>query len=115
MSSARRKVMVLGSGAREHALAKALLRSPSVARVLVAPGNGGLEEGGEPVGRAPLDIANHAAVVELARSFGADLVVVGPENPLVAGVVVALAEKGILAFGPSREAALLEASKAFLK
>jgi phosphoribosylamine--glycine ligase len=116
-SSAR--VVVLGSGAREHALARSLARSPSVAEVVVAPGNAGTAEalpGRAPVRRGALEAGlSPASVVELARRERAGLVVVGPEAPLVAGVADALDAAGILAFGPRRDAAALEGSKAFLK
>ncbi len=102
-------ILVLGSGAREQALARALSASPDVARVVVAPGNGGGAE------RALVDLADAADVVRVARELGASLVVVGPEAPLVIGVVDALEAAGIPAFGPSREAARLEASKVFIK
>ena len=111
--------MVLGSGAREHALARALARSPSVVEVVVAPGNPGMIEARP--GCAPIRCSRPTAglapesVLELARREEADLVVVGPEAPLVAGVVDALEEAGFLAFGPRRDAAMLEGSKAFLK
>ena len=120
MRSSSRKVLVIGSGAREHALARALSRSPSVAEVVVAPGNAGTVSEAAP-GLAPirrralpggLDVP---ALVEAAREERPDLVVVGPEAPLVAGLVDALSADGILAFGPTKAAAILEGSKAFLK
>lgn len=108
-----RRVLVLGSGAREHALARALLRGDETREVIVAPGNGGTV--GARLSRRAVSLSDHAAVVELARAEQAELVVVGPEQPLADGVVDALIEAGIATFGPSRAAARLEASKAFLK
>ncbi|XXY44415.1 phosphoribosylamine--glycine ligase [Sorangium sp. So ce269] len=114
-----RRILVLGSGGREHALARAFARSPSVAEVIVAPGNAGTRaEGG--AGRAPIRRVDLASLspdeaTRLAVREGADLVVVGPEAPLCAGVADALAAAGIAVFGPSGEAARLEGSKAFLK
>lgn len=120
MRSSSRKIMVIGSGAREHALARALARSASVAEVIVAPGNAGTVSAGgggtAPIRRRALAGGlTVAAVVEAARDERPDLVVVGPEAPLVAGLVDALSAEGILAFGPTKDAALLEGSKAFLK
>ena len=107
------RILVLGSGAREHALARALIRGEKGRQVFVAPGNGGTP--GERIHREAVDLARVADVVDLARRLKPDLVVVGPEAPLCAGVVDALAAAGVLTFGPTQAAARLEASKAFLK
>ena len=103
---------MLGSGAREHALLLALSRDPAVTGLVCAPGNagtGGLAE------NRPLEITDAAAVVALSAQVGADLVVVGPEVPLVAGVADAVRAAGTPCFGPSASAAQLEGSKAFAK
>ena len=105
-------ILILGSGGREHALLKACQRSPRVASVRVAPGNGGMALEAECL---PCDLADPAAVVALARRVAAHLVLVGPEGPLAAGVVDALEAAGILAYGPLAAGARLEASKAFCK
>jgi phosphoribosylamine--glycine ligase len=106
------RILVLGGGAREHALVSAIARSPRVREVLALPGNGGIAAVARCLpGKA--DDLDH--VVRVAREERVDLVVVGPEAPLVAGVVDALAAAGIAAFGPSRAAAELEGSKAFSK
>ena len=106
-------VLVLGAGAREHALVQALLRSPRRPTVVCAPGNAGIAAQVRVV--ADLDAEDPEAVVALARRLDASLVVVGPEAPLVAGVADALAAAGIRCFGPHRDAARLEGSKAFCK
>lgn len=106
------KILLLGSGGREHAIGRALAADPSVTELHAAPGNPGL------AGIATLhsaDPASPVAVVDAAQQLGIDLVVVGPEAPLVAGVADALREAGIATFGPSAEAAVLEGSKAFAK
>ncbi|MDO4412225.1 phosphoribosylamine--glycine ligase [Cutibacterium sp.] len=105
-------VLVLGSGGREHALALACQRDPQVAAVHAAPGNPGTASFAT---NHPVDPCDKEAVVALAREIAADLVVVGPEAPLVAGVADALREAGIDCFGPSAQAARLEGSKAFAK
>jgi phosphoribosylamine--glycine ligase len=106
------RVLVLGSGGREHALCWAVSRSPAVDTVVCAPGSDGI---GRDARVVPVDIGDNRAVVDLAKREGADLVVVGPEDPLVRGVADALAEAGIAVFGPSAAAARLEGSKAFAK
>jgi len=106
------KVLVLGGGGREHALAWRLSQSESVSEVLALPGNPGI---GECARLIAADPNNAATVVDVARSEGVGLVVVGPEAPLLAGVADALREAGIDVFGPAAAAAQLEGSKAFAK
>ena len=103
---------MIGGGGREHALAWRLAASPSVDHVSGAPGNPGMSELGPTF---PVDTTDPIAVAELAEREGHDLVVVGPEAPLVAGVVDELQRRGIPAFGPSAAAANIEGSKAFAK
>jgi len=105
-------VLVIGTGGREHALALALAQDPAVAEVHAAPGNPGMAEVAT---LHDVDPMSGDAVADLAASLGVDLVVVGPEAPLVAGVADAVRERGIAVFGPSRAAARLEGSKAFSK
>lgn len=115
------KVLVIGSGGREHALAWKLSQSSKVSQVLVAPGNGGTAHpggDGAPIANVAIPVAaenGFAAVVDLARKEAIDLVVVGPEAPLADGIVDALTAAGLRCFGPTRRAAQLEASKAFAK
>lgn len=106
------KVLVLGAGAREHALVRALLRDREVTSVLAAPGNPGICAAADCV---PVQVEDADAVTALAVASGVDLVVVGPEAPLVAGVADAVRAAGIACFGPSRAAARLEGSKAYAK
>ena len=106
------KTLVIGTGGREHALARALSLDPQVTEVHVAPGNPGVAAVATLHDVDPMD---GAAVAALAEELGVDLVVVGPEAPLVAGVSDAVTARGIACFGPSREAARLEGSKAFAK
>ncbi len=105
-------LLLLGSGGREHALAWKIADSPLVDRLYCAPGNAGIARDAELVG---LDAADHAAVVDFCKAERVDFVVVGPEGPLVAGIVDDLEAAGIKAFGPRRAAARLEGSKAFAK
>ena len=105
-------VLLIGSGGREHALAWKIARSPLLTRLYAAPGNPGI---GEHATLVDLDVADHAAVIAFCRRMDIRLVVVGPEAPLVAGIVDDLAAAGITAFGPTRAAARLEGSKGFTK
>jgi phosphoribosylamine---glycine ligase len=103
-----KQVLVVGGGGREHALVRTLLRSPQAPEVLAAPGNAGIAADG-------VDCLPDDDLVALARERKVDLVVVGPEAPLVAGLVDELGAAGIAAFGPSRAAARIEGSKAYAK
>jgi phosphoribosylamine---glycine ligase len=105
-------VLVLGSGAREHAIVHALARSPRTPKIVCAPGNVGIARNAE---TRPIDLGDPGAVLGMAREINPDLVVVGPEAPLVAGVVDALTDAHIRCFGPTSDAARLEGSKAFCK
>ncbi len=106
------RVLVIGSGAREHALLLALRRDPDVEALAVAPGNAGTSLIAD---QHDVDIASGDSVVKLAREVDADLVVIGPEVPLVLGVADAVRAAGIACFGPSKDAARIEGSKAFAK
>src|SRR5438105_15786622 len=105
-------ILLLGSGGREHALAWKIASSPLVTKLWCAPGNAGIAREAECVA---LDIADHMAVIDFCKTHEVELVVVGPETPLAAGIVDDLAAAGIKAFGPSRKAAQLEGSKGFTK
>ena len=105
-------ILLLGSGGREHALAWKIAGSPLVTKLWCAPGNAGIAREAECVA---LDIADHAAVIAFCKTKKVDLVVVGPEAPLAAGMVDDLAAAGIKAFGPGKAAAQLESSKGFTK
>ena len=105
-------VLLIGSGGREHALALSLSRSPLLTQLFIAPGNPGTETLGRNV---TLDVADHRAVVDFCKLMQIGFVVVGPEAPLVAGLVDDLEAAGVLAFGPSKAAAQLEGSKGFTK
>jgi phosphoribosylamine--glycine ligase len=106
------KVLVVGSGGREHAIVRALLQSPAAPQILCAPGNPGIAADAQ---LFPVAVDDVPGIVALARDEEVGLVVVGPEAPLVAGVVDALTDAGIPVFGPGRDAARLEGSKAFAK
>jgi len=106
------EVLVVGSGGREHALAYKIAQSPVLTKLYVAPGNAGTRQHGETVAIGADDVAG---LVDFAAKERIELVVVGPEAPLVAGLVDALEARGIKAFGPSQKAAELEGSKVFMK
>ncbi len=106
------KILVIGSGAREHVITAALLRDPEVESVVVAPGNAGIAA---LVQCIPIDVTDAKSIGEVATELHVDLVVVGPEVPLMAGAANELNARGIPCFGPTREAALIEGSKAFCK
>jgi phosphoribosylamine--glycine ligase len=105
-------ILILGSGGREHALAWKIATSPLMTKLYCAPGNAGIARDAECVG---VDINDHAAVIAFAKEKSIDLVVVGPEAPLCAGIVDDLEAAGIKAFGPTKWAARLEGSKGFTK
>ncbi|AGA89062.1 phosphoribosylamine--glycine ligase [Thioflavicoccus mobilis 8321] len=108
------KILIIGGGGREHALAWKAVQSPLAERVYVAPGNGGTA--GEPhVENVPIGAEEIDRLVDFAAETGIDLTIVGPEAPLVTGVVDAFSAAGLHCFGPTREAARLEGSKAFTK
>lgn len=106
------KILVIGSGAREHTIIKALRRDTEEHDILAAPGNAGISADAEIVGLNP---ANPKVVTEFAVTSDVDLVVIGPEAPLVAGVANALRKAGVAVFGPDKEAAAIEGSKSFAK
>lgn len=106
------KVLVIGTGGREHALALALVRDPQVSEVHAAPGNPGIAQIAQ---THPVNATDGPEVAALATQLGVDLVVIGPEAPLVAGVADTVREAGIACFGPSKAAAQIEGSKAFAK
>ena len=108
------KVLVVGGGAREHALVRTLTADAAVDRVVCAPGNAGIAREAD-TRVAPVDVSKPQALLALAAAEGADLTVVGPELPLAQGVADRFAEAGRLLFGPTRAAAALESSKAFAK
>ncbi|WP_315835206.1 phosphoribosylamine--glycine ligase [Bradyrhizobium prioriisuperbiae] len=105
-------ILLLGSGGREHALAWKIAGSPLLTKLWCAPGNAGIAQEAECIA---LDVTNHAAVIDFCRANKVDLVMVGPEAPLAAGIVDDLTAVGIKAFGPSKAASQLESSKGFTK
>jgi phosphoribosylamine--glycine ligase len=106
------KVLVVGKGGREHALVWKLTQSPRVERVFCAPGNAGTALDGVNV---PIEPSDFAGLVRFAKQEAVGLTVIGPEDPLALGIVDAFQREGLRVFGPSKEAALLEASKVFSK
>ncbi len=108
------RILVIGSGGREHAIVHALAESPQVDAIFAAPGNGGTA-GERATTNVALDSADAAAVVAFARENAIDLVVIGPEVPLVAGLADDLRAAGIPTFGPGAAGARLEGSKTFAK
>ena len=106
------KVLVIGSGGREHAIARQFNVSPSVEKVFVAPGNDGMKNDAECV---QIDTLDFEALASFAKENGVDLTFVGPEQPLAEGIVDFFTEHGLKAFGPTKAAALIEGSKSFAK
>src|SRR5262245_61722128 len=106
------KILLLGGGGREHALAWKIAASPLTTKLWWAPGNAGIAKEAECV---PVDLTDHAAVVALCKKLAIDFVVVGPDNPLVAGIVDDIEAAGFRTFGPTKAAARLEGSKGFTK
>src|SRR3954468_2714478 len=106
------KILLLGGGGREHALAWKIAASPLTTKLWCAPGNAGIAQEGECIS---LDLTDHAAVIALAKKLAADFVVVGPDNPLVAGIVDDLEAAGLRTFGPSKAGGGVEDSKGFTK
>ena len=104
--------MLIGSGGREHALAWKVAQSPRLKKLFIAPGNAGTMSCGENVN---IDISDHEAVIHFCKTNQIDLVIVGPEIPLAAGLVDSLSGSGIRCFGPKQAAAQIEASKVFSK
>ncbi len=106
------RVLLIGSGGREHALAWKICQSKRLEKLYIAPGNGGTQLLGENIS---LNISNHAQIIKFCRDKNIDLVIIGPEAPLVEGIVDSLQRAKIKVFGPTREAAMLEGSKIFSK
>src|SRR5271168_5363263 len=106
------KILVIGSGGREHAIVWKLRQSPAVQRLWCAPGNGGISIEAQCI---PLDLKDVQAAADLASELGADLTIAGPELPLVLGIADEFASRGLALLGPARQAAQLEGSKIFAK
>lgn len=106
------KVLVVGSGGREHAIVWKLFQSPKIDKIYCAPGNGGIGEYAECL---PIGVLDTEEIIKVCREKGIELVVVAPDDPLAKGMVNELEQAGIRAFGPTREAALIESSKSFSK
>ncbi len=106
------KILMIGSGGREHALIKKLLESPKCEKLYCAPGNGGISRDAETVA---INVMDKEGMVRFAKDNAIDLVFVAPDDPLAAGMVDALEAAGIRAFGPNADAAIIEASKVFSK
>ncbi|MBN2373979.1 phosphoribosylamine--glycine ligase [bacterium] len=106
------KIMIIGGGGREHALAWKLKKSPLVSHIICVPGNAGIEEIAECV---PWDLSDCEGLSDLAKQNGVDITIVGPEAPLSLGIVDTFNSKGLKIFGPSKDAAILESSKSFAK
>ena len=104
--------MVIGSGGREHTIAKICAQSPLVEEVIVAPGNGGISNEFK---TCPLNVGSNDDILNLVKKENVDFVIIGPEVPLCNGIIDALSEAGIIAYGPNESAARLEGSKAFTK
>ena len=105
-------LLIIGSGGREHAIALAVKKSPLCDKLICAPGNPGMATLGRCI---PLSVTDPKAIADLAQAESIDLTIVGPEIPLVAGVVDEFRKRGLRAFGPTAGAAALEGSKAFSK
>ena len=106
------KVLIVGGGGREHAIAEAVSRSPQVSKIYCAPGNGGIAELAECVPITPMEFDK---LVSFAKEKEIDLTVIGMDDPLVGGIVDAFEAEGLRVFGPRMNAAILEGSKAFSK